>query len=145
MKDRPIRCIDDGRPTYRRAECAALGEVLTISDDHRDRGPAAANPVAAWLQSLGLERYAPVFDAHGIDLQSLPLIAESEFAELGVLLGHRRLLLKAIATLDATRSGPVAATLPARDAGRRQLTVLFCDLVGSTALAQRLDAEVLAS
>jgi class 3 adenylate cyclase/tetratricopeptide (TPR) repeat protein len=114
-----------------------------MSDDHHDLGPAAVNPVAAWLQSLGLERYAPMFESHGIDLHSLPLLAESELAELGVLLGHRRLLLKGIATLDGARFEPVAATLPARDAERRQLTVLFCDLVGSTALAQRLDAEVL--
>src|ERR1700730_14773206 len=84
-----------------------------------------------------------MFESHGIDLHSLPLLTESDLANLGVLLGHRRLLMKAISTLDGARSEPVAVRLPGRDAERRQLTVLFCDLVGSTELAQRLDAEVL--
>ena len=78
---------------------------------------------------------------HGIDLRSLPLLSDSDLAELGVLLGHRRLLLRSIATLDSGHGEPVE-TLVTRDAERRQLTVLLL-LVGSTALAQRVDPEAL--
>jgi class 3 adenylate cyclase/tetratricopeptide (TPR) repeat protein len=107
--------------------------------------------LSAWLQSIGLERYAPVFVENGIDLDSLILLTEIDLEKLGVLLGHRRKLLKAIAELSASGpSPPLQASLSAQPvpivAGeRRQLTVLFCDLVGSTELARRLDAEDLAA
>jgi len=106
------------------------------------------NPLSTWLRDSGLAQYLPLFEQHSIDLRSLPLLTDADLAELGVPLGHRRLLLKAIAELG--RAAPPAESLSAaqgdrtpRDAGRRQLTVLFCDLVGSTALAQRLDPEAL--
>ena len=106
------------------------------------------NPLSTWLQDSGLAQYLPLFEQHSIDLRSLPLLTDADLAELGVPLGHRRLLLKAVAELG--RAAPPAESLSAaqgdrtpRDAGRRQLTVLFCDLVGSTALAQRLDPEAL--
>jgi class 3 adenylate cyclase/tetratricopeptide (TPR) repeat protein len=96
------------------------------------------------LAELGLERYAETFVAHGVDAHSLPLLNDADLAELGVLLGHRRLLLSAVAR--ATRgTQPVSDPESSRrySGERRQLTVLFCDLVGSTALAQGLDAEEL--
>ena len=106
------------------------------------------NPLSTWLQDSGLAQYLPLFEQHSIDLRSLPLLTDADLAELGMPLGHRRLLLKAVAELG--RASPPAESLSAaqgdrtlRDAGRRQLTVLFCDLVGSTALAQRLDPEAL--
>jgi class 3 adenylate cyclase/tetratricopeptide (TPR) repeat protein len=109
--------------------------------------------LSSWLQTLGLEQYAPLFERNGIDLRSLPLLGEGDLADLGVLLGHRRLLLKAIASLPEGQpiAQPVTAATGAMgssDAGssqaeRRQLTVLFCDLIESTALTQSLDPEAL--
>jgi class 3 adenylate cyclase/tetratricopeptide (TPR) repeat protein len=99
--------------------------------------------LASWLQSLGLGQYVALFESQGIDLRSLPLLCEADLIQLGVLLGHRRILLKAVSTL--VNEAPVASRalqLPT-EAERRQLTVLFCDLVGSTRLAQQIDAEIL--
>lgn len=98
--------------------------------------------ISSWLGAIELDQYSSIFESHGIDLRSLPLLSESDLADLGVLLGHRRLLLRSIANLDSGQGKPVEA-LTTRDAERRQLTVLFCDLVGSTALAQRVDPETL--
>jgi predicted ATPase/class 3 adenylate cyclase len=96
-----------------------------------------------WLNTIGLGRYAALFADNDIDLQILPELGESDFEKLGISLGHRKKLLKAIAALDgqtqAAQTAVAAATRP--EAERRQLTVLFCDLVGSTALAARLDPE----
>ena len=108
--------------------------------------------LSSWLHALGLEQYLLLFERNGIDLRSLPLLGDTDLAELGVLLGHRKLLLKAMAELDAVQTPArsldgARATLTPQEAvpqaERRQLTVLFCDLVGSTALAQRLDPEAL--
>ncbi len=103
--------------------------------------------IGAWLRGLGLERYADSFEVNAIDAEVLAELTEADLEKLGVLLGHRKKLLKAIASLrepaqetvgqreaDASEAGP-------REAERRQLTVLFCDLAGSTALATRLDPE----
>src|SRR3984893_6979759 len=103
-----------------------------------------------WLRSLGLEQYMIAFRENGIDLSVLPDLTDQDLEKLGVLLGHRRKLLRAIADLEAIeKSAPavaVAAAAPASPrpldtAERRQLTVMFCDLVGSTALSARLDPE----
>ena len=100
---------------------------------------------AAWLESLGLERYEPLFRDNEIDWEVLPKLTSDDLREIGVVaIGHRRKLLDAIAALVAV--GPAAETAAAvapapADAERRQLTVLFCDLVGSTALSSRLDPE----
>src|SRR5712691_9362477 len=103
--------------------------------------------VAAWLQSLGLERYDPVFRENRIEVDILPSLTVEDLKDLGVtLVGDRRRLLDAIAALGAAAPAaavPVAtpdAPAPA-DAERRQLTVMFSDLVGSTALSARLDPE----
>jgi len=111
--------------------------------------------IAAWLRSLGLERYEPAFRENEIDRAALPKLTADDLKDLGVVLGgHRRRLLDAIGALDASGSaaGDRAAALPgatpiaaahvaAGEAERRQLTVMFCDLVGSTSLSARLDAE----
>ena len=152
--------------------------------------------LSAWLDGLGLERYARVFAENGVDLNSLPLLTDSDLERLGVLLGHRRVLLNAIAERKGGEVPSSAASTPDRrpsrealgsplptpgtpapvsstgqalagahglnpwaegprpgapppagegrvgvGAERRQLTVMFCDLVGSTALSARLDPE----
>jgi class 3 adenylate cyclase/tetratricopeptide (TPR) repeat protein len=107
--------------------------------------------LASWLQALGLDQYASVFADNGVDLDALRLLSEADLQALGVLLGHRRKLLRAIADLDGGAAAAAPQTVPSvpvgepvrSDAERRQLTVMFCDLVGSTALSQRLDPEEL--
>src|SRR6202048_3143196 len=103
--------------------------------------------IAAWLQGLGLERYVPAFRDNEIDWEVLPKLTSEDLREIGVApIGHRRKLLDAISALGATV--PTAAVMAApfdapapTDAERRQLTVMFCDLVGSTALSTRFDPE----
>ena len=96
--------------------------------------------IADWLKKLGLEQYEPAFRANEIDARVLLSLTAEDLKDLGVtLVGHRRRLLEAISELRA--EVPVA-TVPARaGAERRQLTVMFCDLVGSTELSARLDPE----
>src|SRR6185295_7280341 len=103
--------------------------------------------VAAWLRGLGLERYVPAFLENRIGADILPSLTLEDLKDLGVtLIGDRRRLLDAIAALGdgqpaaATAPPPAAATV-ASEAERRQLTVMFCDLVGSTELSSRLDPE----
>jgi class 3 adenylate cyclase len=102
--------------------------------------------IVVWLRSLDLEQYAATFRANGIDDSVLPDLTDQDLEKLGVLLGHRRKLLRAIANLETTTQG-AAATSAALDASprdtaeRRQVTVMFSDLVGSTALSARMDPE----
>ncbi|MEE8197814.1 MAG: hypothetical protein V3T69_11635, partial [Acidiferrobacterales bacterium] len=104
-----------------------------------------ARDINEWLEDLGLGKYAEVFAENEIDLAALPHVTEEDLKEIGVALGARRNLLAAIAALGEV--GAAAAAVPgplplgAPEAERRQLTVMFCDLVGSTALSQRLDPE----
>src|SRR5215472_6301095 len=103
--------------------------------------------IAAWLDGLGLGQYEQAFRDNEIDERVLPGLTAEDLKDLGVMLvGHRRRLLDAIAGLGTL--APVAAgtrrtdrVAPRPDAERRQLTVTFCDLVGSTALSARLDPE----
>ena len=105
--------------------------------------------VASWLRSLGLEQYEATFRDNAIDDSVLPDLTDQDLEKLGILLGHRRKLLRAIANIDATAqtaSSAVGATVavdvsPRDTAERRQVTVMFCDLVGSTALSARMDPE----
>jgi class 3 adenylate cyclase/tetratricopeptide (TPR) repeat protein len=103
--------------------------------------------VVAWLRVLGLEQYAPAFRDNDVDAEVLPALTSDDLISIGVTsVGHRRKLLAAIASLDAAppaatvTEAPRDAPTPA-DAERRQLTVMFCDLVGSTELSARLDPE----
>ncbi|MBV8524312.1 MAG: AAA family ATPase, partial [Acetobacteraceae bacterium] len=102
--------------------------------------------VAEWLRTLGLEQYEPAFRENKIEADLLPSLTAEDLKDLGVLLvGHRRRLLAAIAALQCTPSvEPVAEadrSATPLDAERRQVTVMFCDLVGSTALSARFDPE----
>src|SRR6202030_1505001 len=106
--------------------------------------------VREWLRGLGLERYEAAFRENEINEKVLPSLTAEDLKELGVAaLGHRRMLLDAIAALRAdTNATPAAPPAPAavdaspRDtAERRQVTVMFSDLVGSTALSARMDPE----
>jgi class 3 adenylate cyclase/tetratricopeptide (TPR) repeat protein len=100
--------------------------------------------IADWLEKLGLAEYAQRFADNAIDLSVIRDLTEQDLKDLGVLLGHRRKILRAIANLDRVAPAPFqTATEPAlRDeAERRHLTVMICDLVGSTALSARLDPE----
>ena len=103
--------------------------------------------IGAWLESLGLARYAPAFRENDIDTEVLPSLTADDLIGLGITsIGHRRKLLEAIAALRAGASsdpvpGPMPPPLGDLGAERRQLTVMFCDLVGSTALSARLDPE----
>jgi hypothetical protein len=97
--------------------------------------------IAAWLRSLGLERYEQAFRDNEIDWEVLPELNEADLERLGLPLGPRKKLLKAIASRSAEPGPatvtPAAAPVATPEAERRQLTVMFCDLVGSTALAAR--------
>jgi hypothetical protein len=103
--------------------------------------------IAAWLRGLGLERYEPAFRENEVDAEVLPQLTETDLAALGLPVGPRRKLLTAIAALRGgaellpAAEQPVPAAAPPSEAERRQLTVLFCDLIGSTALSARLDPE----
>ena len=118
--------------------------------------------IAGWLEGLGMSEYTQRFAENGIDVSVLPHLTEQDLRDMGVLLGHRRKMLVAIAGLSSVLtaaappatapltplapttsstavSPPVAAAEAAAE--RRHLTVMFCDLVGSTAISAQLDAE----
>jgi class 3 adenylate cyclase/tetratricopeptide (TPR) repeat protein len=101
-----------------------------------------------WLKDLGLGEYCSVFADNDIDFDVLPDLAETDLEKLGLTLGHRRKLLRAIAARNPApgssvdRSPQIPSTESAtREAERRQVTVMFCDLVGSTELANAVDPE----
>ncbi|MFL5286469.1 MAG: AAA family ATPase [Rhodopila sp.] len=113
--------------------------------------------VAAWLRELGLDQYEAAFRANDVDAEVLPTLTVDDLKDLGIAsIGHRRRMLEAIAALRSQTSPvePVAAVSPSplvdpigqtdvseTTAERRPLSVMFCDLVGSTALSARLDLE----
>ncbi len=100
--------------------------------------------IAEWLASIGLGEYAQRFGENAINLSVVRDLTEQDLKDLGVLLGHRRKILRAIAELkgDVLLTPQTGAKPAPRDgAERRQLTVMFCDLVGSSALSARLDPE----
>jgi len=100
--------------------------------------------ILQWLRELGLEQYADAFRDNAIDAKILPTLTANDLRDIGVtLVGHRRGLLNAIAELSRGRSptGPAPAAPEGQAPERRQLSVMFCDLVGSTALSTKLDPE----
>src|SRR5215472_4991502 len=100
--------------------------------------------IAEWLASIGLSKYAQRFADNAIDLSVARDLTEQDLKDLGVLLGHRRKILRAIAELDGVAPAATeTATEPVLrgEPERRHLTVMICDLVGSTALSTRLDPE----
>jgi class 3 adenylate cyclase/tetratricopeptide (TPR) repeat protein len=120
---------------------------------------SSLNPTGRWLAALGLGQYAAAFASQGIEFDLLPELSDADLERCGVaMLGHRKRLLKAIAafreaaTDDATPRAPAPAAAAAAlapgsaavqrtEAERRQLTVMFCDLVGATALSTQRDPE----
>ncbi len=116
-----------------------------------------AADIREWLEVLGLDQYAEAFAENDIDFRALPHIDQDDLKELGVSLGHRKVILAAIEAMneareteaaDPHRFAPVGgeeapSALGQQQAERRQLTVMFCDLVGSTELSARLDPEAL--
>lgn len=108
-----------------------------------------------WLQALGMERYVAVFKEHDVTGEVLPLITAEDLKDMGIVsVGHRRQLLSAIARLRSAYAQGKEATPPARlktyelnaaKQERRQLSVVFTDLVGSTQLSEQLDAEELSA
>ena len=107
-----------------------------------------------WLRGVGLERYGSAFAENDIDFSVVRKLTDSDLRELGLTLGHRKKFFEALATLDF-QTEPTPATAPTQpepeppsatiepSGERRQLTVMFCDLVGSTALSARMDPEEL--
>ena len=95
--------------------------------------------IAEWLEKLGMSEYADRFEKNHIDIEVLDELTDADFDRLGVSIGHRRKLLKALAAgIPTAAEAPTSATDIAE---RRQVTVMFSDLVGSTALAARMDPE----
>src|SRR5579859_2341092 len=95
--------------------------------------------VSSWLTGIGLSQYAQLFSDNAVDGEVLVDLTEEDLAGLGIVLGHRKKILKAIDQLKTAEAPPAA---PERhEAERRLLTVMFCDLVGSTELSSRMDAE----
>jgi len=100
--------------------------------------------IAEWLASLGLSEYVQRFAENYVDASVLPDLTDQDLADLGIPLGHRRKMLRAIAELDGAALEPAEAAtqpVPRDEAERRHLTVMFCHLVGSDALSARLDPE----
>ena len=101
--------------------------------------------IADWLEKLGMSEYAERFAESDIDTSVLRDLTDQDLKELGVSLGHRRKMLRAIAELSGIASTPpqpaLAEPKPQDTAERRQVTVMFSDLVGSTALSARMDPE----
>ena len=102
--------------------------------------------IGSWLRSLGLEQYDALFRENDIDAEVLGDVTDADLEKLGVTFGHRKRLLKAIASLGPTEPAAKPTrppSLPSSTDGaeRRPITVMFCDLVGSTSLAAKLDAE----
>jgi hypothetical protein len=117
--------------------------------------------IAAWLESLGLGQYATAFESNAIDAETLPKLTVEDLKEIGVAaLAHRKKILEAIAALEgdqhaspsrsstgkkAVTSRHLSFAVRPREAERRQLTVMFVDLVGSTGLSTHLDPEEMGS
>jgi hypothetical protein len=101
--------------------------------------------VADWLEKLGLWQYVQRFAENGISIAALPYLTDQDLKEIGVLLGHRRIILAVLGELvPGSTTGAYSAAVaprPQDTAERRQVTVMFSDLVGSTALSTRMDPE----
>ena len=98
--------------------------------------------VSEWLKKLGLGQYTSIFTDNDIDTHLLAQLTDADLKELGISsLGHRKTILSAIETLNQNESEPTTNATSKGEAERRQLTVMFCDLVGSTELSQQLDPE----
>ena len=150
-----VRRVLSSRPrldTITRRETDPLRETRGVLAYDSAEGGERVTGIREWLQEVGLEKYAALFAENEITLEVLPHLTEADIGELCLPTGSRRRLMVAIQALGtaahAQPSAPSRGTPPEQsttthDAERRQLTVMFCDLVGSTALAQKLDPEEL--
>lgn len=128
---------------------------FALVSELRCGSPRAMQTIEDWLSQLGLGKYTETFVQNDVDLRALPHITQADLRELGVSLGHRKIMLAAINGLaQPPLDGTLPVSLPPEEserqtaevpqeptADRRLLSVLFCDLVGSTALSARLDPE----
>src|ERR1700720_2883536 len=141
MRNEPTRRI---RSTFR-TRGIALRDRRRSAFGSFDGDPSSS--CAAWLRGLELGQHESAFRANDVDAQVLPRLTAEDLISIGVTsVGHRRKLIEAIAGLGtAVPTAVVAAPAPGApaqvDAERRQLTVMFCDVVGSTALSTRYDPE----
>src|SRR3954452_25074249 len=103
-----------------------------------DERAISARDVGRWLDSVGLGHYRSLFADQNIDLDVLKDLTDSDLEGLGISRGHRKRLLRGVAQIE---TGDAASVRAPGNAERRNLTVLFSDLVGSTALSNRLDPE----
>jgi len=107
------------------------------------------NQIVDWLEKLGMSEYAQRFAENRIDFSVLPDLTDQDLEKLGVVLGDRRKMLRTIAKLEACKTADVATVATAASTGPwpldtaepRQVTVMFSDLVGSTALSARMNPE----
>jgi len=131
---------------------SAVGSAKRLDGSQSDEQMATLPPIpkdtAGWLHELGLEKYRDTFLANDVDLRALPHLTDTDLQELGVSLGHRRIMLAAIAAWSAAPmpaarllSGAAQGSAVVDHGERRLVSVLFCDMVGSTELSRRLDAE----
>jgi class 3 adenylate cyclase len=97
--------------------------------------------IADWLRKLGMSEYAERFAENRIDLSALPDLTDQHVKDLGIGVGDRLKMLRAIRELGGTAPATPQPSVTQDTAERRQLTVMFYDLVGSTALSARLDPE----
>ncbi len=102
--------------------------------------------IADWLRKLGMSEYAELFAENKINIAALQYLTDQDLKDIGIPLGHRRIMLAAIGQLAAAtpathEAAPQSESKPQDIAERRQVTVMFCDLVGSTALSSRMDPE----
>src|SRR6516225_3509207 len=102
--------------------------------------------IADWLEKLGMSEYGQRFAENGIEIEALPHLTDQDLKDIGVLLGHRRVMLAAIGKLTGAAPATPEPTAraepkPQDTAERRQVTVVFSDLVGSTTLSARMDPE----
>jgi SAM domain (Sterile alpha motif)/Adenylate and Guanylate cyclase catalytic domain len=148
-----------GLRPYREASCEPLQSILDTASrpvDYQHERLSAWGRImdlGDWLRSLGLEQYEAAFRENEINERVLPSLTQEDLKEIGVgPVGHRRMLLEAIAALraDGSAKAPSVDTAPTSTASsaspedraeRRQVTVMFSDLVGSTALSARMDPE----
>src|ERR1035438_5498694 len=99
--------------------------------------------IEEWLRKLDLERYAGIFLENEVDFATLEVLTDNDLKELGLPFGPRKRLLSAIVDLNRPQQPAIEPSAGISIGERRQLTVLFCDMVGFTELAHRVDPEVL--
>ncbi|WP_281017900.1 MULTISPECIES: adenylate/guanylate cyclase domain-containing protein [unclassified Minwuia] len=153
--ERPEK-VNTALPVLGRIMYCLVDWVLTRKRNlGRPRKGGDVSDINQWLSGLGLERFASVFAEAEIDLETLPDLAEADLVELGLPLGPRRRIWGAIQRSAGSEEPPVGAenavassgvqnpvtAAVSSDAERRHLTVMFVDLVGSTEMAGRIDAE----